>query len=151
MKTTLSTYKKKPITKAYNLLELEAMHRHKIDQQKNMHLFIKRRDKYNRRKGPREGDWVIEKNGKISRITYIWTDEKGIPFQIQTGGSKYGSFYLGNGYISYSGSLDHGHKPNKLRMLKRKMEGQVWFFKDNMWGAHRSVDFMMEFRVFKVI
>lgn len=123
------------------------------DRKENLPLFKKREKEYNQIKGIRVGDWVKEKNGDFSRVTYIWRDEKGKPFQIQTGGQKHSSFYLGDGYMSYSGSLEHGFEPDKEKVvqLKDSEDGLVWFFRNDYATAHNSVEYMMKFRVFKVM
>lgn len=120
------------------------------DRKANMSLFNKRKTAYNRIKGIRVGDWVKE-NGDYSRVTYIWKEGRKI-YQIQTGGSKFGQFYLGDKYISYSGGLDTGFNPNEVKhtQMKERRDGSVWFFKNNYHVADNAVEYMMKFRVFKV-
>lgn len=120
------------------------------DRKENMPLFKKRERAYNRIKGIRVGDWVKEKDG-YTRVTYIWRDDDKT-YQIQTGGSKFGQFYLGDGYISYSGGLDTGFNPNKVKyeQLKGRRIGSVWFFKNDYHTADNAVVYTMKFRVFKV-
>lgn len=120
------------------------------DRKENMPLFKKRERAYNRIKGIRVGDWVKEKGG-YTRVTYIWRDGKKI-YQVQTGGSKFGQFYLGDGYISYSGGLDTGFNPDEVKyvQLKERRIGSVWFFKNDYHTADNAVVYTMKFRVFKV-
>jgi len=114
-------------------------------QKENKELFNKLKREYNKIKGVRVGDYVKEKNGNYTRVTYIWPDG-----QVQTGGHKYGQFFLGKGYISYSGSLDHGYNIKDLKLTKEKRSGMVWIWREGMPGANRGVEYMMKFRVFKV-
>lgn len=114
----------------------------------NMALFKKLEASYNKIKGVRVGDYVIGKNGKITRITYIWRWD-GEPQQWQAGGNG-GSYYLGNGYVSYSGSLSHGFdEGTKFKNTGRKKIGNVWIWDKGFAGAGRGIDFPMKFRVFK--
>lgn len=119
----------------------------------NLPLFRKRVAMFNRRSGIREGDYIKEKNGNFTRVTHIWRDEKRRPFQIQTGGSKFGQYYLGDGYVEYSGSLDHGYEVPKTKLKNMGYEklGNVWFFRNNYATAGGGIDYMMKFRVFKVV
>src|SRR5262245_11223582 len=54
--------------------------------------------------GPRVGDFVKFPGDITRRISYIWGDESELDwYRIQT--SNGGSWYLGKGYVSFSGSL----------------------------------------------
>lgn len=120
-------------------------------QRENHPLFRKLEAKYNKIDGIRVGDWVKHK-GTMSRVTYIWRDETGKPVQVQTGGSKYGSFFLDDGYISYSGSLDSGFEvqKSKVKKLPYLRDGMVWIWKGGFAGGGRGINYMMKFRVFEV-
>ena len=100
---------------------------------------------YNQKPGIRVGDYIIRKDGSCSRATYDWGD------RIQDGGHMQGRFYLGNGYLSYSGSLNNAILKSKLVDTGRKEVGAVWFFSENIQKAHNSVSFYPYFRVFKEI
>ena len=52
---------------------------------------------------PKQGDFVRFADVVLRRISHVWLDENGSPDSIQT--SDGGSFYLGDGYLSFSGSL----------------------------------------------
>jgi hypothetical protein len=97
--------------------------------------------------GPRVGDFVRFADDIVRRISYIWTDEHGEAFNVQT--SEDGSFYLGNGYVSFSGSLHDGVKPHTLRDSGRKMLGSVWFFHHDQRMAHNGVDAEIPFRLYR--
>jgi len=89
---------------------------------------------------------------KMSRITYIWRDEHNKILCIQDGGAEYGGFYLGDGYASYSGGLESGIKsPFKLKLLRKRRKGRIWFFDGDIWGADRGVYFEVPFRVYRAV
>lgn len=114
----------------------------------NDQIFQEREQQYNTLGGMRVGDWVKLPNGEYTRITHVWRNENGSPFSVQTGGTFYGSFYLGDGYISYSGGLDPGLDPKDLIPTHEKKKGQIWFFKNDHWKADNGIDYIMLFRVF---
>lgn len=98
--------------------------------------------------GPREGDFVIFVADDITRrISYIWRDEHGIAFNVQT--SDGASYYLGgNGWVSVSGSHYSGVKPETLTPTDQVREGSVWFFHHDAAGADCGVYASMDFRVY---
>lgn len=96
----------------------------------------------NRHNGPRVGDFLIRPDGKPDRFTHLWDDH------IQTGGIG-GSFYIGQGYISYSGGLEPGVKLADLHRVDGESKmGSVWFFHKGHMRAHNSVSYLVPFRVF---
>jgi len=109
--------------------------------EKNTAILKDREAKYNKKAGPRVGDFLKLPDGTYTRFTYDWGDS------IQTGGASR-SFYLGNGYISYSGGLDPGIEKSDVKLLKIKKYGLVWFFKDDWQRAGGGIDAKMAFRVF---
>ena len=117
---------------------LQNKHRPTVD--KNM-------KEYDKIRGIRVGDYV-KRNGKYYRISYIWHDEndKPIQYQIATGGS----FYLGEGYVSFSGGLDTGFdEKTKFKNAGYKKNGRVWIFKNNFMTADNSVEYDdVKFRVY---
>jgi hypothetical protein len=100
----------------------------------------------NKVEGPRVGDFVTFSNGVERRISYIWRDEQGTLLNVQT--SDGGSYYLGDSYVSMSGGLFPGVKPETLALTDSKREGSVWFFHHDLWIAHNGVGATLEFRVF---
>lgn len=124
----------------------EQQAKHREEQRKNLHIFIERRKKFNSREGARVGDYLLKPDGKYTRFTYFWECDG----QMQTGGSSGNAYYLGNGYLDYSGSLNSGLNINCLEQTKELKAGQVWFFKDNRAGAGRGINFSMNFRVFRI-
>ena len=118
-------------------------------QQTNDTIFKERQMVYDAIQGIRIGDYVLEPGGKYTRVTHVWHDEQDQPESAQVGGSKYGSFYLGNGHASYSGGLDPSLPVKELYLIDRGEMGRVWFFSEDRWGAGRGVDYEMSFRVFE--
>ena len=53
--------------------------------------------------GPRCGDYVVFADGVTRRVSHIWDFQGGSPVMLQT--SDGGSWCLGDGYVSFSGTL----------------------------------------------
>lgn len=113
---------------------------------RNMQIFLERQAALDEDTRPRVGDFVHFADGAERRISYIWRDETGAAFSIQT--SDGGSWYLGNGYVSFSGSLHPGIEPGALRPTGESKVGAVWFFNHDQARAHNGVDTYATFRVF---
>jgi hypothetical protein len=118
----------------------------------NQEIFKERSEAFNKLEGLRIGDYVQEKDGKLTRVTHIHryrdTPEKEVG--VQTGGNS-GSYYIGeDGYLEYSGGLDSGYKLGQLEKTDKKEKGSVWFFDENIAGGGRGKHFDMEFDVWKV-
>jgi hypothetical protein len=92
------------------------------------------------RPGPRVGDWVEFPGSIRRRISHIWPDS------LQT--SDEGSYYLGNGYVSMSGSLHPGVPPDSLTDTGHTRDGEVWFFHHDFPTAGGGVDACIPFRVY---
>lgn len=138
--------------KALRKMSKEGEDRRKNDP--NNRAILKRRlMKLNTRKGPRVGDWIKEKNGNFTRITYIWRDERDIPFQYQTGGYKHSQYYFGEGYLQYSGGLDSGYEvpPTRFKKLSYTRLGSAWIFDHDIHQAGGAVYYQIPFRVYEVI
>lgn len=61
-----------------------------------------------------------------------------------------GSYYFGNGYVSYSGGLEPGFREGtKFKNMGYKRKGQVWFFDEDYATADNGVEFLAPFRVYK--
>lgn len=102
---------------------------------------------YDQIPGPRNGDYVIFADDVTRRISYIWRDENGTVLSIQT--SDGGSYYLGNGYVSMSGSLYSGVKPETLTPTEETRDGSIWFFHHDWHTAGNGIDTVIWFRVFR--
>lgn len=110
-------------------------------------ILNKRLVKYNQIKSPRVGDWIREKSGRMTRATHDWGNDS----IMQHGGGEFGQFYLGDGYISYSGGLDTGIKKASLKLTDEVKTGKVWFFKNDYAMAFNGIDYMIDFRVYEVV
>lgn len=94
--------------------------------------------------GPRVGDWIDFADGTQRRISHIWENDD----HIQTSGEGYG-YYLGNGYISFSGSLFSAVPASVLTPTEEVRMGRVWFFHDGWARAHSAVHAQAPFRVYR--
>lgn len=115
----------------------------------NDEILAYRRALYDRIQGPRVGDFlrlprIDERIPEFTRFTHEWDTT------LQTGGSRYGGFYLSESYISYSGGLHPGLAKADIVATDETTEGQVWFFDGNIAGAGRGVYFQIPFRIFTV-
>jgi len=121
----------------------------------NANLLRKRVKMYNRKKGPRVGDWVRLNNGVMTRFTYDWgiheREDLGIQIGDRERAGDCGSFFLGDGYCSYSGSLDPCILRKNLRRTNKMKEGRVWFFHLNHWCADNGINFKVKFRVYREV
>lgn len=109
-------------------------------------ILTDRLTKYNKINGPRVGDWIREQSGRMTRATHDWGDDS----IMQHGGGEFGQFYLGDGYISYSGGLDTGIKKASLKLTNEVKAGKVWFFKNDYATAFNDIEYMVDFRVYEV-
>ena len=105
-------------------------------------IFSERFHAYQDIHGPRVGDFVRFADGHLERISHIWPDG------VQT--SEGGSFYLGDGYISFSGGLNPLIPSSELEYHADHKRGSVWFFHHDYWQAHNGVNASMDFRVYAV-
>jgi len=104
-----------------------------------------RKAELDKREGPRVGDFVrFPGEAELRRFTHDWGDS------IQTSDLLFphGSYYLGEGYVSYSGSLDPSIKKAALTLTDEVREGKVWFFHHDQAKAHNGVSAMVTFRVY---
>jgi len=115
-----------------------------IAHEKNQKILKERMKALNKIKGPRVGDFCIHPDGRLDRITHDWGDS------LQVGGHGCGSYYLGMGYLSYSGSLDPAIPINRFVDTGETREGEIWFFNDGYVTAHNGVYYSAPFRVFKI-
>lgn len=108
--------------------------------QKDSAIYETRNKWYQEQSKPTVGDFIRYPNGKYERISYVWPDKA------QT--TDDGSFYLGDGYVSYSGGLFSGVKTNTLSLNNNEKQlGRFWFFHHNDRKAHNSVECILKCRV----
>jgi hypothetical protein len=98
---------------------------------------------------PQVGDYVLfpEPGGqREERIAHDWGPEIGF----QTTRETSGSFYLGDGYASFSGGLEPGIVPGaSLADTGGTREGGFWFFSGDYRRAHNGVDVLAPCRVYR--
>lgn len=104
-------------------------------------IVAQRLAKFNLRLGPREGDFVAFADGVVRRISHDWGDS----YQTSDGGS----WYLGEGNTSFSGSLFSSVPGDTLTETGERRKGSVWIFHHDDWRAHNGVHTSVSFRVFK--
>jgi len=97
---------------------------------------------WNTRNGPRVGDFVIMPDLTYQRFSHDWGDS------IQT--SEGGSFYLGEGYASFSGGLNPSVPKSRLVLTDEIREGSFWFFHHDFMRAHNGVYFTAPCRVYRL-
>ena len=113
--------------------------------------------------GPRVGDFVVFADGVTRRISHVWAADcydDGIA-RLQTsdlpGGDEpwfSGTYYLGDGYVSFSGGLHDAVKADTLTETdpgpgeSYGTPGTIWIFHHDHWGAGRAVTRSMLFRAF---
>jgi hypothetical protein len=103
---------------------------------------------------PRVGDFVRflgqPPEGKdadiIRRISHIWDYEGCEDPRVQT--SDGGSYYLGDGYVSMSGSLYTPVPQSSLKRTVFKRKGSVWFFHHDFATGHNGVNAEIDFRLY---
>jgi hypothetical protein len=112
-------------------------------------ILAEREELFNQRSGPRVGDFLRVADGFL-RFTDDWGED------IQTTvGAKHpchgdASFYLSDGYASFSGSLDKAIPKTDLHNTGETLEGSFWFFHHGYAGADCGVYFKMRCRVFEL-
>jgi hypothetical protein len=111
-------------------------------------LLAHRETLYNQMNGPRVGDFLRVADG-VLRFTHDWGDS--IQTTVRPTHPCYGdaSFYLSEGHVSFSGSLDSAIDKAKLRDTGEKLAGSFWFFHHNQPAAANGVYFKMPCRVFE--
>jgi hypothetical protein len=117
-----------------------------IFDEKDQAILDQRIATWDKRSGPRVGDFVEMPDGALLRFTHDWGSD------IQTTCRKMSgdvSFYFGNGYMSFSGSLDPAICKSKLTQVASTMPGNVWFFHHNERRAHNGVYFKIPCRVYR--
>src|SRR5947207_14894030 len=117
----------------FGAVRRESQMRPEFDSQ-DAKILAERERQFNQVAGPRVGDFLRVPDG-VLRFTHDWGDS------IQTTvGSKHpchsdASFYLGDGYASFSGSLDPAIDKARLRDTGEPLEGSFWFVHLGFPGA----------------
>lgn len=108
---------------------------------KDQQILSERLEAYNAKKYPKVGEFLKYKDTFL-RFSHDWGES------IQT--SQSGSYYLGDGYISMSGALNSGVDKSALELTSDRKSGSIWFFHHDYWTAGGSVNFQVDFRVWKL-
>jgi hypothetical protein len=95
---------------------------------------------------PMVGDFVRYADGTERRVSHVWGAYEEHPASVQT--SDGGSFYLGNGYASMSGSLYSGAPADSFTLTEDKKDGAVWIFHHNMARAGGGRPALIPFRIY---
>lgn len=104
---------------------------------------------------PLVGEFVRFACGTLRRISHVWEWGKG-PESIQT--SEGGSYHLASraslrtpgGFISHSGGLFPGVKPEHFTLTEERLPGIVWIWHHGRACAHNGIDVTVSFRVWSV-
>lgn len=115
-----------------------------LDQRDRL-LLAQRRDALERNEGPRVGDYVDFADGVQRRISHIWGEGWDRPGAQTSDG---GSFYLGDGYVSFSGGLHPLVPFTTLTLTEERRAGAVWFFHHDYATAHNGIGAVIPFRVY---
>jgi len=103
-------------------------------------IFEERQAAFMARTEPKQGDFIRFRNGTIKRIAHVWTDQEGRAESIQPTMYKGdSSFYLGEGYMSFSGSLNSGIDASRFTRTNETMLGAAWFFHHDLARASNGV------------
>jgi len=108
---------------------------------KNKAILAEKEKAFDAIPGPRIGDFYINENN-YSRFTHDWGDS--IQSQYE---NINGSFYLGNGYVSYSGGLSPAISKVDLELTNGVKEGVFWFFNENMAMANNGIKVWLNCRL----
>ena len=101
---------------------------------------------WDKREGARVGDYIEFADGVTHRFSHDWGKEEGMGIQTSPIG---GSFYFGDGYLSYSGGLEPCIQHDQLVDTGEQRLGSVWFFHRDYRRAHNGINAVIPCRVFK--
>lgn len=95
--------------------------------------------------GPRVGDYVITPDGRYLRFAYRWPE--GLQTTKKEGS---GSFYLADGYMDMSGSLDPTIPFEQIESTSERKSGYCWIFHNDIHRAQNAVRIKALCRVYRV-
>lgn len=105
---------------------------------------------FNQIEGPRVGDFLRTPEGYL-RFTHDWGNAIQTTVRPSHPCNGDASFYLSEGHVSFSGSLDSSISKTLLRDTGEKQDGSFWFFHHNSAGAEHGVYFRIPVRVFEKV
>lgn len=92
------------------------------------------------RREVKQGDYIRFNDGVLRRVSHVWKDENNQPESVQTADARFGSsFYLGTGYMEFSGGLYSGIPAGTLTRTEELIDGACWFFHHDYVTAHNGV------------
>lgn len=121
---------------------------------RDQELLDQRLAHWNKRQGPRVGDWCVWPGGEVGRFTHDWGDA--LQTTCKPGPERFmnfglGSFYMTkDGYLSYSGALDPGIALDRLVDTGETRDGDVWFFHHEHARANNGVHVKIPCRVYRI-
>ncbi len=113
--------------------------------ERDIQIMWQRRDSIEMIEEPRCGDYIDFADGITRRVSHVWPAD-GLP-DVQT--SDGGSFYLGHGYVSFSGSLYSAVRRDTLTDTGVRRPGSAWFFHHDWHTRDNGVDVTIPFRVYR--
>lgn len=98
--------------------------------------------------GPRVGDFIRTADGAYVRISFHRPAHacRDRAARVQT--TRGGRFFLGVGYMEFSGSLDPAIPVSRLQPTAEVRDGTCWFFSRGHVRAHNGVDVTIPCRVY---
>ncbi len=109
-----------------------------------------REKSFNEMSGPRVGDFLRTPEGFL-RFTHDWGESIQTTVRPTHPCNGDASFYLSDGNVSFSGSLDSSIDKKLLKDTGEKQDGSFWFFHHNAFEAHNGVYFRIPCRVFEMV
>jgi hypothetical protein len=109
----------------------------------NEEILTERVELFDQQIGPRVGDYIRLKSGKLTRITSSG---------MSTGGEDGGSYYLNElGNFSYSGGL-HNINISKHDLVDtgETIDGPIWFFNNGIMRPRNKAEFNIQCRIYEL-
>ena len=122
-------------------MKLYTIHHNVIADQRDEAIAIERKTAWDKRQGPRVGDFVIMPTGTVERFSYDWGEDIQTCFE--------GSFHMSKGFASMSGSLNPAIPKANITDTGEMKPGDFWFFHHDYAEAFHAVGLNMDCRVFK--
>lgn len=101
----------------------------------NQEILVKRQELFLADNTIKVGDVVIRPDGSKSRVAYVWKIDP-VTVQLSDG---IGSFYLADGFMSYSGSLNNGIPINHFSLTPELTPSPAWFFDHDIPRAYAGI------------
>jgi len=107
--------------------------------ERDLKILVVRKRALRRKKAIKSGDFVVFTDGTTRRVSHVWKDSKNRPEFIQTSDGGDMSFYLGEGYMSFSGGLHPSLPASLFTKTDEFRDGYCWFFHHDYATAHNGV------------